>query len=347
MTSYEDVQRRLVNAPGKWLVTGAAGFIGSNLVEALLRLNQTVIGLDNFATGRSANLKDVQASVKSEQWQRFKFVDGDICDLRICRDACHEIDFLLHQAGLASVPRSIEDPGAFNAANVTGFLNILLAAADKNVKRVVYASSSAVYGDDSHLPKVEEQIGRCLSPYALTKYIDELYADLFAHATGPQSIGLRYFNIFGPRQDPDGPYAAVIPRWIRAMINDESVTIYGTGETTRDFCYVEDAVQANLLAATAENPHAINCVFNVAVQVETSLNQLFSLLRAQLVQRYPHLHHLTPIYKDFHPGDIRHSLADISRARKLLGYEPTHTLEQGLQKSLSWYLKNVTKQHPA
>jgi UDP-N-acetylglucosamine 4-epimerase len=342
MSPYERVQQQLLDRPGKWLVTGAAGFIGSNLVEALLKLDQTVIGLDNFATGRSANLEDVRGSVTSPQWQRFRFINGDVCDLELCRGACSGVDFILHQAGLGSVPRSIEDPCAFNAANVTGFLNVLGAGSDARVKRVVFASSSAVYGDDPGLPKAEEQIGRCLSPYALTKYIDELYADLFAHSYGLQSIGLRYFNIFGPRQDPDGPYAAVIPRWIRAMIKDESVTIYGTGETTRDFCYIEDTVQANLLAATTENQHAINRVFNVAVQAETSLKQLFDLLRAQLAPRYAHLRRFAPVYKDFHPGDIRHSVADISHARKLLGYEPAHTVEQGLQKALTWYLAHLT-----
>jgi UDP-N-acetylglucosamine 4-epimerase len=347
MTAYEQLQQRLLNAPKKWLVTGAAGFIGSNLVETLLKLNQTVVGLDNFVTGRPANLEDVRASVTSSQWQRFGFVNGDVSDLEVCRAACPGADFILHQAGLGSVPRSIKDPCATNAANVTGFLNVLVAAGDNKIKRVVFASSSSVYGDHPGLPKVEEQIGRCLSPYALTKYINELYADVFARTYGLQSIGLRYFNVFGPRQDPDGPYAAVIPKWIDAMIKDESVIIYGNGETSRDFCYVENAVQANLLAATTENEHAINRVFNVAVHAQTSLNQLFDLLRAQLAPRYSHLQHLAPVYKDFRPGDVRHSLADISSARNFLGYEPTHTLEQGLEKALSWYLDNLTNQAEA
>jgi UDP-N-acetylglucosamine 4-epimerase len=326
----------------QWLVTGVAGFIGSNLLEALLRSDQRVRGLDNFSTGSSRNLQDVHEKVGAERWQNFRMIEADICDWGACVDACTQVDYVLHQAALGSVPRSISNPIATNQSNVNGFVNMLCAAKEAGVKRFVFASSSSVYGDSPALPKVEEQIGNGLSPYAVSKRVNELYAEVFSRCYGMQTIGLRYFNVFGPRQDPDGPYAAVIPKWIGAMMHNEPVHINGDGETSRDFCYVANAVQANLFAATTENIEAINQAYNVAVGERTTLNQLFSELRDRLLPQFPHLMQFKPLHREFRAGDVRHSHADISKARKLLGYEPTHRIENGLDEALQWYVANLS-----
>jgi UDP-N-acetylglucosamine 4-epimerase len=341
MTTYEQLTKRLSGKPKLWLVTGCAGFIGSNLLEALLRLDQMVVGLDNFATGSRGNLEQVRELVGPERWQHFLVIDGDIRDLRTCKRASHGVDYILHQAALGSVPRSLENPGDSHATNVTGFMNMLLAARDCGVKRFVYASSSSVYGDHPALPKVEAVIGRCLSPYAVTKRTNELYADVFAQCYGLSTIGLRYFNVFGPRQDPNGPYAAVIPKWIAAMIHNQPIRINGDGQTSRDFCYVANVVQANLLAATVQAPQAVNQVYNVARSARTSLNQLFGLLRDSLLPWYPHLKTCRPVHRGFRPGDVLHSEADISKATRLLGYEPSHTVSQGLAEALAWYRQHL------
>lgn len=341
-TSYETVKNDLRTTPQTWLVTGCAGFIGSNLLEQLLKLDQRVVGLDNFSTGKQRNLDEVCSLVTAAQWQRFTFIEGDIRDLATCQQACGGVDYVLHQAALGSVPHSIDDPLTSNASNVTGFLNMLVAARDARVKRFVYAASSSTYGDHPGLPKVEDTIGRPLSPYAVTKYVNELYADVFCRCYGLGSIGLRYFNVFGPRQDPDGAYAAVIPKWIAALLRHEPIYINGTGETSRDFCYVQNAVQANLLAARVERPEAINQVYNVAVNARTDLNQLFALLRDGLTAGHPELQDVTPLYRDFRAGDVLHSQADIAKAGQLLGYLPTHTIGQGVAEALGWYERNVT-----
>jgi len=339
MTAYERLRAGLKGKPKTWLVTGAAGFIGSNLVEALLKLGQRVVGLDNFATSTKRNLHEVRKLVVPSQWRNFTFIEGDIRDLKICRRACRGVEFVLHQAALGSVPRSIEDPLNTDGSNVTGFLNVLLSARDSQVKRFVYASSSAIYGDEPRLPKVEDRIGQPLSPYAVTKYVNELYAQVFARCYGVETIGLRYFNVFGPRQDPEGPYAAVIPKWIAAMMQNEPVHINGDGETSRDFCYVDNVVQMNLLAAATTNPKAVNQVYNVAVNERTSLNELFVLLRERLLPHFPQLKRYKPVYRDFRAGDVRHSQADISKARRLTGFAPTHRIEQGLDDAIDWYLQ--------
>jgi UDP-N-acetylglucosamine 4-epimerase len=341
VNAYEHLKEQMLAEPKVWLVTGVAGFIGSNLLEALLRLDQRVIGLDNYATGSRHNLEQVRELVGPGQWKNFRQIDGDIRDLDTCRRASQGVNYVLHQAALGSVPRSIANPADFHASNVTGFLNVLLAARDSGTKRLVYASSSAVYGDHPELPKVEDKIGRCLSPYAATKRANELYADVFARCYGLETLGLRYFNVFGPRQDPNGAYAAVIPKWIAAMIRNEPIHINGDGETTRDFCHVANVVQANLLAATVQKPEAINEIYNVAVCARTSLNQLFGLLRGNLLPDYPHLKDCRPVYCDFRPGDVRHSEADISKAERLLGYQPSHTVQQGLSEALDWYRQHL------
>ena len=326
----------------RWLVTGVAGFIGSNLLEALLRSDQRVRGLDNLSTGSSRNLQDVREKVGAERWQNFRMIEADICNWGACVDACTQVDYVLHQAALGSVPRSISNPIATNQSNVNGFVNMLCAAKEAGVKRFVFASSSSVYGDSPALPKVEEQIGNGLSPYAVSKRVNELYADVFSRCYGMQTIGLRYFNVFGPRQDPDGPYAAVIPKWIGAMMHNEPVHINGDGETSRDFCYVANAVQANLLAATTENPAAIDQCFNVAIGERTTLNQLFEMLRQRLLPQFPHLREFKPFYGDFRRGDVPHSHADITRAKRLLGYEPSHRIDKGLDEALDWYVTNLS-----
>jgi UDP-N-acetylglucosamine 4-epimerase len=325
-----------------WLVTGVAGFIGSNLLEALLKSDQRVRGLDNLSTGSRRNLEDVREKVGAERWQNFRMTEADICDWGACVDACTQVDYVLHQAALGSVPRSISNPIATNQSNVNGFVNMLWAAKEAGVKRFVFASSSSVYGDSPVLPKVEGQIGNGLSPYAVSKRANELYAEVFSRCYGMQTIGLRYFNVFGPRQDPDGPYAAVIPKWIGAMMHNEPVHINGDGETSRDFCYVSNAVQANLLAATTENIEAINQVYNVAIGERTTLNQLFCELRDRLRPQFPHLTQFKPLYREFRAGDVRHSHADVSKARKLLGYKPTHRIANGLDEALQWYVANLS-----
>ncbi len=344
MTSaYETLQKELVRAPKTWLITGAAGFIGSNLLETLLTLNQKVVGLDNFATGYTRNLDEVKSAVSAEQWSHFTFIEGDIRALDACRTACEGVDFVLHQAALGSVPRSLEDPITTNSANIDGFLNVLVAARDAKVQSFTYAASSSTYGDHPGLPKVEDAIGKPLSPYAVTKYVNELYADVFARAYGLSSIGLRYFNVFGKRQDPNGAYAAVIPKWIAAMLKEEQVFINGDGETSRDFCYVENVIQANLLAATAVDTQAINQIYNVAVGDRTTLNQLHQYIKKNLSDQIPGLKITSPVYRAFRSGDVRHSLADISKAKKLLGYQPTYRIEKGLAEAMSWYIQYLAK----
>lgn len=342
MTRYQIIQQTLSTRPYRWLVTGVAGFIGSNLLEALLKLNQKVVGLDNFSTGYQHNLDQVKAAVSPTIWANFTFHRGDIQSLQDCQKACENIDFVLHHAALGSVPRSIEDPIQTNESNISGFINMLVAARDANIKRFVYAASSSTYGDHPDLPKIESVIGRPLSPYAVTKYVNELYADVFARCYGIQSIGLRYFNIFGPRQDPNGAYAAVIPQWIAALIQNKTLKINGDGETSRDFCFVENVIQANLLSALAEESAAINQVYNIALNERTSLNELYSMMRKLLINKFPHLQNHQPIYVDFRQGDVRHSQADISKAMNLLGYAPTHRIDKGLEEAMDWYIENLS-----
>jgi len=321
----------------KWLVTGSAGFIGSHLLEALLRLDQNVVSIDNFETGHRKNLDEVRRAVGEQAWKRHAFIEGDIVEFDTCRRACDSVDIVLHQAALGSVPRSLEDPLRTHAANATGFINMLVAARDARVQRVVYAASSSTYGDHPGLPKVEHQIGKPLSPYAVTKYLDELYAQVFHRCYDLASIGLRYFNVFGSRQDPEGAYAAVIPRWVAAMFGGAPITIYGDGETTRDFCHIANVVDANLLAATATNPEAIGEVYNVAAGGRMSLNELHRTLQELVAERNPGLRILPPRYEDFRPGDVRHSQADVSKARRLLGFQPTFDARSGLVEALPWY----------
>lgn len=343
MNKYQDVLFQFTRKPRRWLVTGAAGFIGSHLMEALLQLDQDVVALDNFATGKHENLDRVQQHVGAERWRRLEFIEGDIRFLAPCRAACHGVDIVLHQAALGSVVRSIKDPVETNSANVDGFINMLIAARDAHVHRFVYAASSSTYGDNSRLPKVEGEIGRPLSPYALTKYIDELYADVFSRCYGTQAIGLRYFNVFGPRQDPDGAYAAVIPKWISALLRNEPVEINGDGSTTRDFCYVDNVVQANLLAAAVTDPAAVNQVYNVAMGEQTSLDELFATLRSLLAQHRPDILDRQPVYREFREGDMRLSQADIGKAARLLGYEPRWSVHDGLEHALQWYVSALER----
>jgi UDP-N-acetylglucosamine/UDP-N-acetylgalactosamine 4-epimerase len=343
---YDEAQQSLRRQPRRWLITGVAGFIGSNLLEALLRLGQEVVGLDNFSTGYRRNLDEVLHAVGGEAARGFTHIEGDIRELVDCRRACRGVDIVLHHAALGSVPRSVEDPVLTHEVNATGFMNMLVAARDAGVKRFVYAASSSTYGDHPALPKMEDQVGRPLSPYAATKHANELYADAFARCYGLDSIGLRYFNIFGARQDPDGPYAAVIPRWIALFMSRQPIYINGDGETSRDFCYVENAVQANLLAATTEHAAAINQVYNVAVSERTTLNELFELERGLLLPHCPWVSDYRPRYRDFREGDVRHSHADISKARTLLSYSPTHRVREGLRDAMNWYLDNLPRRMP-
>jgi UDP-N-acetylglucosamine 4-epimerase len=328
--------------PRRWLLTGSAGFIGSNLLEVLLRHGQVVVSLDNFATGHCRNLDQVREAVGQDAWARHRFIEGDIADPDVCRHACEGAEFVLHQAALGSVPRSINDPLATHRANATGFLNMLVAANEAGIARFVYAASSSTYGDSPTLPKVEDVIGRPLSPYAVTKYLNELYADVFGRCYGLATVGLRYFNVFGPRQDPEGAYAAVIPRWVAAMMSGRTCTINGDGETSRDFCYVANAVQANLLAALVEDAGVLRQVYNVAAGQRTTLLQLHQLLSSALGERQPGLTVEPPEFAGFREGDVRHSLADIGKARSLLGYEPTHDVRAGLREAVGWYVKNLT-----
>jgi UDP-N-acetylglucosamine 4-epimerase len=329
--------------PRRWLLTGSAGFIGSNLLETLLRHGQSVVSLDSFATGHRRNLEQVRDAVGDAAWVRHRFIEGDIADPQVCRAACDGAELVLHQAALGSVPRSINDPLNTHRANATGFLNMLVAAKDAGVKRFVYAASSSTYGDSPTLPKVEDVIGRPLSPYAVTKYLNELYADVFGRCYGLATIGLRYFNVFGPRQDPEGAYAAVIPRWVAAMMGGQACTINGDGETSRDFCYVANAVQANLRAALVEDPAALGQVYNVAAGQRTTLLNLHQLLAAALVEQRPGLAVPAPLFAPFRAGDVRHSLADITKAGTLLGYAPTHDVRAGLREAVGWYVGNLQR----
>ena len=341
MTRYEDAKRQLKSGPRHWAISGVAGFIGSNLLETLLKLDQRVTGLDNFATGHKRNLDEVKRLVEPAQWARFDFIEGDVCAIEDCARLCEGADIVLHQAALASVPRSLADPIATNATNVTGFLNMLVAARDARAGRFVYASSSSIYGDHPALRKVEDAVGKPLSPYAVTKCVNELYAGAFALAYGIDTVGLRYFNVFGPGQDPNGAYAAVIPKWTAAILEGRVVMINGDGDTSRDFCYVANAVQANLLAATTNNQEAINQVYNVAVGERTTLNDLYAKIRGLLAPDHPHVIEARPEYGPFRAGDVRHSLADVSKASRLLGYEPTHPVGEGLRLAMRWYVANV------
>jgi len=338
MTKYSKLLQTLKSNQHTWLVTGVAGFIGSNILEELLNCRQKVIGLDNYSTGYKKNLEEVEANVNKNSWKKFDFVEGDISSLETCLAVCKGVDYVLHQGALGSVPRSIEDPIATNNSNIVGFLNMLVAAKDANVKSFTYAASSSTYGDHPALPKIEKNIGQPLSPYAITKFVNELYADVFYRSYGFKSIGLRYFNVFGKRQDPDGAYAAVIPKWIASMIDNSEIFINGDGETSRDFCYVDNAVQANLLAATSSEK-AQNQVYNVAVGNRTSLNDLFLILKNNLVANGKD-YLSVPRYREFRAGDVRHSQADITKAKKLLGYIPSHDLVKGISDAMPWYIKN-------
>ena len=345
MTRYQDVSNQLKATPKTWLVTGCAGFIGSNLLETLLLLDQKVVGLDNFATGHQHNLDEVKSQVSASQWQNFNFIEGDIRNLDDCTKAVgtvkNRVDYILHQAALGSVPRSIADPILTNSANITGFLNMLVAAKEAQVSSFVYAASSSTYGDHPALPKVEENIGKPLSPYAVTKYVNELYADVFSKTYGLNATGLRYFNVFGKRQDPDGAYAAVIPKWTAAMIENKDVIVNGDGETSRDFCFVENAVQANILAATAADSGK-NQVYNVALGDRTTLNTLFDSLKNAL-QNNGVDYQKTPTYRDFRAGDVRHSQADISKAKAMIGFQPEFKIQQGIDKAMPWYINFLSK----
>ena len=337
MNAYQQLLQQLPQQPKTWLITGVAGFIGSNLLETLLKLNQKVVGLDNFATGHQHNLDEVQSLVSPEQWAGFTFIEGDIRQLEDCQRACEGVDYVLHQAALGSVPRSINDPITTNSANIDGFLNMLVAARDAKVDSFTYAASSSTYGDHPALPKVEDNIGKPLSPYAVTKYVNELYADVFAKTYGFNCIGLRYFNVFGKRQDPNGAYAAVIPKWTAAMIQGEPVFINGDGETSRDFCFIDNTVQMNLLAATTTNQDARNQIYNVAVGDRTTLNQLLATIQSALNENGID-HSKKPVYREFRAGDVRHSQADISKAKTLLGYAPAFVIKEGIAEAMPWYI---------
>lgn len=340
-TACDQIRQR----PLRWLVTGSAGFIGSHLLERLLRLDQNVVSLDNFSTGYRRNLDEVRDAVGADAWRRHAFFEGDICDLAMCRRACEGVDIVLHEAALGSVPRSIADPLLTHAANATGFLNMLVASRDAGVDRFVYAASSSTYGDHPGLPKVEDNIGRPLSPYAVTKLVDELYADVFGRCYGLATIGLRYFNVFGSRQDPDGAYAAVIPSWVDAMLGGRVVSIHGDGTTTRDFCHVANVVQANLLAALTTRQEAHGEVYNIAVGGRTSLSELYATLRDLLMERHPGLSIEPPVNDEFRAGDVRHSQADIAKARRLLGFVPAYDVRSGLREALSWYEARIAQPH--
>ncbi len=340
MNQYQTVCEQLQQAPKTWLITGVAGFIGSNLLEMLLKLDQKVVGLDNFATGHQHNLDEVQASVTTEQWSNFDFIEGDIRQFADCQKACNGVDYVLHQAALGSVPRSIADPITTNDTNISGFLNMLTAARDAHVSSFTYAASSSTYGDHPVLPKVEENIGKPLSPYAVTKYVNELYADVFARSYGFKAIGLRYFNVFGQRQDPNGAYAAVIPKWTASMIAGDDVFINGDGETSRDFCFIDNTVQANILAATAPE-EAKNQVYNVAVGDRTTLNDLYAAIQVALLENSIN-YAKSAVYREFRAGDVRHSQASIAKIQQALGYAPEYPIAEGIQLAMRWYVSNLT-----
>lgn len=347
MTAYEKLERKLAGNQGTWLVTGVAGFIGSNLLEKLLILDQKVVGLDNFDTGYQRNIdqaiEDAEQTTGRSLSSNLKFINGDIRELSDCQQACDGVDYVLHQAALGSVPRSIEDPINTNRANIDGFLNMLVASKDANVKRFVYAASSSTYGDHPALPKVEDTIGNPLSPYAVTKAVNELYASVFAKTYGFKTIGLRYFNIFGKRQDPDGAYAAVIPKWVAAILNKDDVFINGDGETSRDFCYISNTVQMNLLAATTNNNDATDQIYNVALNDRTSLNKLYQMIEDRLIQRTEGLEKKEPIYRDFRAGDVRHSQANIDKAYALLNYQPKYMISEGMDEAMDWYVDSLAR----
>ena len=340
MNQYQQVCANLQATPKTWLVTGVAGFIGSNLLETLLKLNQTVVGLDNFATGHQHNLDEVQSLVTAEQWAKFSFIEGDIRQFADCQKACVGVDYVLHEAALGSVPRSIADPITTNETNISGFLNMLTAARDAGVASFTYAASSSTYGDHPALPKVEENIGKPLSPYAVTKYVNELYADVFAKTYGFKTIGLRYFNVFGQRQDPKGAYAAVIPKWTSSMIAGEDVFINGDGETSRDFCFIQNVVQANILAATTQSDEAKNQVYNVALGDRTTLNELYRAIQAALATNDVNFER-DPVYREFRAGDVRHSQASIAKIEQHLGYAPQFKIDEGIQLAMRWYVNNL------
>lgn len=340
MNQYQQVCANLQATPKTWLVTGVAGFIGSNLLETLLKLNQTVVGLDNFATGHQHNLDEVQSLVTAEQWAKFSFIEGDIRQFADCQKACIGVDYVLHEAALGSVPRSIADPITTNETNISGFLNMLTAARDAGVASFTYAASSSTYGDHPALPKVEENIGNPLSPYAVTKYVNELYADVFAKTYGFKTIGLRYFNVFGQRQDPKGAYAAVIPKWTSSMIAGEDVFINGDGETSRDFCFIQNVVQANILAATTQSDEAKNQVYNVALGDRTTLNELYRAIQAALATNDVNFER-DPVYREFRAGDVRHSQASIAKIEQGLGYAPQFKIAEGIQLAMRWYVNNL------
>ena len=346
MRTYDDALRRIEARPRTWLVTGAAGFIGSHLAQALLGLGQKVVGLDNFATGKRENLQMLSEALGAEAMRRFRFIEGDIRALEDCRAACAGVEVVLHQAALGSVPRSIDDPLATHAANVNGFLNMLVAAREAAVARFVYASSSAVYGDHPVLPKAEERIGAAASPYGLSKHIDELYAGVFARCYGFSAIGLRYFNVFGPRQDPESVYAAVIPAWIGALLRNQTAYVFGDGRQSRDFCHVDNVVQANLLAATVQEAEALDQVYNVALGEQTSLNELFEMIRSLLAARLPHLRTVRPVHREPRAGDVPFSRADVSKAGRLLGYQPQVRIRQGLARTAEWYAAHLAPAAP-
>ncbi len=339
MSDYDRVRASLQAAPRHWLVTGAAGFIGSNLVEHLLALGQRVVALDSLVTGHRRNVEDA-IDASGAPPDRCRFMEADVTDARACAEACADVDIVLHQAALGSVPRSIDRPLATHAANVDGFVHMLEATRQAGICRFVYASSSSVYGDSPTLPKVEDEVGAPLSPYAATKRMDELYADVFHRTYGTEVVGLRYFNVFGRRQDPEGPYAAVIPKWIGQLLAGERPRIFGDGETSRDFCYIDNVVQANLLAALAD-PEACGTVYNIANGARTTLNELYAMIRAGLAERRPEVGDREPVFEDFRPGDVRHSLADITRAREVLHYAPSHSVAEGLEAALDWYAENL------
>lgn len=341
MQCFNAIKIQLKNEQKTWLLTGCAGFIGSNLLEFLLQHNQKVVGLDNFSTGHRHNLLDVQQSVGKEKSANFKFIEGDIADYQTCLDACKDVDIVLHQAALGSVPRSIEDPIRSNHSNITGFLNILTASKDSGIKRFVYASSSSVYGDSVALPKVESTTGKLLSPYAVTKMTGELYGGVFAKTYGMETIGLRYFNVFGRRQDPKGAYAAVIPKWVFALLHDEAVYINGDGETSRDFTYIDNVIQMNILAGLTKNTETFGESFNVAVGGRNTLNELYALINQELHKKIKDYTLQKAQYRDFRIGDIRHSNADISKAKQILGYVPSHDIYEGMAESVGWYVESV------
>ena len=339
MPKYRKIKDNLLSEPKTWLITGVAGFIGSNLLQELLELNQTIVGADNLSTGCQSNLTEVQKQVTKKQWSRFMFHKGDISKISFCKSICKDVDYVLHQAALGSVPRSLKDPIKTNDSNITGFLNMLVAARDSKVQNFIYAASSSTYGDHKALPKREDTIGKPLSPYAITKYVNELYAEIFFKSYNFNSIGLRYFNVFGKRQSPNGAYAAVIPKWLASIVNNQSVQINGDGSTSRDFCYVDNAVQANILAACTTNKKALNQIYNIALGDKTSLKDLFNVIH-QEVLKHKIIETIPPQYQDFREGDVKHSQADISKAKKLLGYRPTHKIHLGIKELVSWHINN-------